>query len=226
MTDILLICEGETDVYVFEELTTHLASPLKLLSLSPQKDATRGTYPHHGFGDVINWCKDNVEKLQMFIDFHGSKALFIQLDTDVASQVYPNCTHSSARKCCEEHLNQIFGTQQAPDRCHYILPTQNTETWLLASLEPAETDNNGNAINNYELITDTEERLIARKYPSKRGVANKRKLKKNPAQYKKTYAPQLKENLDTARTRCAELDKLCHLLQTIAPQHLTNLDQT
>jgi hypothetical protein len=219
MTDILLVCEGETDIYVFEGLTTHLASPLKLLPLSPQKDATSGKYPPHGSGEVINWCKANAKKLQMFIDFHGSKALFIQLDTDAAPQVYRNCTHSSARKCCEERLNQIFGTQHAPDRCHYILPTQNTETWLLASLETTETDDNGNAINNYELITDTEERLIARGYPSKKGVVNKRKLDKKPAKkYKEKYTPQLKENLDTARTRCAELDKLCHLLQTIAPQ--------
>lgn len=210
MTDLLLVCEGETDVYIFEALITHLAIPLKLLPLAPQKDATSGTYPCHGFGGVINWCKANTERLQMLIDFRGSKALFIQLDTDITSQINPNCTHS-ARKCCEEHLNQIFNTQLAPNRCHYILPTQNTETWLLASLEPPETNGSG-VIYDYESLTDTEKRLIARRYPSKKG----RKLKKTPADKYKKYAERLVENLGTARTRCAELDKLCHLLQNIA----------
>jgi hypothetical protein len=138
------------------------------------------------------------------------------MDTDIAGQANPDCIGQghSARYCCQEKLNQQFGTSDEPPRCHYILPTQNTETWLLASHNFSALDGNLQAINDYELITDTEQRLIALGYPSKKGVNKNapRKLNKRPADKHKKYGKQLTNNLALARQRCTELHRLCDLL--------------
>jgi hypothetical protein len=215
----LLVCEGETDVYVFQALAEHFSSSetaLTIVSLAPQRDATSGTYPSHGFGEVINWCSANKDKIQMLLDFRGAGALFVQMDTDIAGQANPGCIGQghSARHCCQEKLNQQFGTPDEPPRCHYILPTQNTETWILASHQPPALDDNSMAISNYELITDTEQRLIALGYPSKKGVNKNapRRLNKKPADKYKKYGKPLTDNLTLARQRCTELHRLCNLL--------------
>jgi hypothetical protein len=213
----LLVCEGETDIYIFEALAQHL-SKAEIISLAPQRDATSGTYPSHSFGHVLNWCADNRSRIQMLLDFKGAHALFLQMDTDIARQANPDCMGQghSARHCCQDKLNQKLDTTQEPPRCHYILPTQNTETWILASHEDPVLDENSIAISNYELITNTEQRLIALNYKSKKGVNNNapKKLNKRPASKHKRYGKQLTGNLMLARQRCAELDRLCSLLES------------
>lgn len=217
---LLLVCEGETDIYIFQALSSHFSSPEKMLtviSLAPQLDATSGTYPSHGFSYVLKWCVANHRTIQMLIDFRGASTLFLQMDTDIARQVNSGCIDKgySARHCCQEKLNEKLGVSEEPNRCHYILPTQNTETWILASHEQPELDGNLAIINNYELIDDTEKRLIALGcYPSRKGKSNKagRKLDKKPATKYKEYGKQLTGNLALARQRCAELDRLCNFL--------------
>lgn len=216
---LLLVCEGPTDIYIFEALAAHFSNPkiqLTITSLAPQRDATSGTYPSHSFGHVLNWCTVNHSKIQMLIDFKGASALFLQMDTDIAKQANLDCINQGhpARHCCQERLNQQLRTIQEPPRCHYILPTQSTETWILASHEPPEQDMSSTAINNYELITNTEQRLIARGYPSKKGKnSNTKKLNKTPAKKYKEYGKKLADNLTLARKRCSELNRLCILLE-------------
>lgn len=220
--NFLLVCEGETDVYIFQALAAHLSNPdtqLEITSLAPQHDATSGTYESHGYGDVLNWCLAYRNKIQMLIDFKGAESMLIQMDTDIAQQANPDCMEQnhSARHCCQEKLNEKLGTSAEPVRCYYILPTQNTETWLLASHNNVSLlDANMNAINNYELITDTEQRLIYLGYKSKKGV-NKhapRKLNKRPAEQYKKHGKQLTSNLTLARQRCVELNRVCLLLES------------
>jgi len=215
----LLVCEGETDVYIFQALSAHFSS-IEVRPLAPRPDATSsGAYPSHGFGDVLKWCFDNQGKIQLSLDVVGARALFLQMDTDIATQVNLDCINKghSARHCCQEKLNEKLGVLVEPPRCHYILPTQNTETWILASHEPPERDENSIEISNYEFIHDTEQRLIDLGYPSRKGKSNKagRKLDKKPATKYKKYGKQLTDNLTLARQRCAELDRLCHLLEAI-----------
>lgn len=218
--NFLLVCEGETDLYIFEALAEHFSNSvfqLTFLSLAPQMDATSGTYQNHSFGHVLNWCYANRDKIQMLIDIQGASALFLQMDTDIAKQVYPECMDQphSARHCCQEKLNQKLGTLEEPPYCHYILPTQNTETWVLASHESPELDRNLIEISDYELITNTEQRLLDLGYPSTRGKNSKiRKLKKTPASKYKKYGKQITDNLAIARQRCAELNRLCILLES------------
>lgn len=220
---LLLVCEGETDVYVFEALVKHFSTTninLKVVSLAPQQCATSGTYPSFGFGNVLNWCAAYQAKLQMLIDFRGASALFVQMDTDIAQEV----NHAGfsqglgARYCCHERLNQQFRTTDEPQRCHYILPTQNTETWLLACHDNfSALDASCKAIVDYELITTTEKLLIGLGYPStKRKNRTERKLNKHPATKYIKYGGALVKNLELARPRCVELDKFCSLLEGYA----------
>lgn len=142
--------------------------------------------------------------------------MFVQLDTDIAKQANPDCVElgHSARYCCEEKLNHHLSITEEPPRCHYILPTQNTETWILASHLDTVFDENEMPIHNYETITNTEDRLIALGYPSKKGKNRKaRKMNKRPADKYKRYGKQLTDNLGIARQRCAELDRLCGLFE-------------
>ena len=185
------------------------------MPLAPQKDATSGTYGSFGFGCVLNWCATNRAKIQMLIDFRGASALFLQMDTDIAHQANPNCIQQdrSARDCCQEKLNQQLSTQQEPDRCHYILPTQNTETWLLACQDFSVLDASITAISDYERITDTEQLLATfDAFPSKKSGGGRRRLNKNPAKKYIVHGQKLTANLTIARTRCAELNRLCSIL--------------
>lgn len=224
----LLVCEGPTDLYIFQALSRNFSSielRLSFESLSPQQDATSGTYPRHGFGDVLNWCLANKQKIQMLIDFQGASALFIQMDTDIAKKANPQCVeqNNSPRQCCYEKLNERLATLDEPPRCHYVLPTQSTETWILAShTNTSLLDNGLLLISNYELISNTEQRLIDLGYPSKKGKnKNSRKLKKSPAEKYKEYGDRLIENLQIARLRCDELDRLCRILELHQPPNET-----
>lgn len=218
----LLVCEGETDFYIFQALSGHFSTDevrLTIKSLSPQLDATSGTYPQHGFGAVLNWCSANKSILQMLIDFEGARALLIQMDTDIAKQINHSCITQgrSARECCEERLNQEMGVMEEPPRCHYILPTQSTETWILASHADSQCDEQFNEVGDFELIQNIEQRLIALGYPSKKGknsLSSSRKLNKQPASRYIEYGKTLAANLTVARQRCAELERLCGLLES------------
>lgn len=217
----MLVCEGETDSYIFEALAEHFSKPeeqIKIDLLAPQWDATSGTCPGFGFGSVLNWCAANpVEKIQMLIDFGSARALFLQMDTDIAKQVNCGCIDRghSARHCCEERINQQLKIMEEPDCCHYILPTENTETWILASHELPQEDERRMPINNYEVITNTEQRLIDLGYASRKSKNGiKRKLSKSPATRYKNHGEQLVANLTLARQRCNELDRLCTLMES------------
>jgi hypothetical protein len=213
---IALVAEGETDIIVFQALAKHFSNEnitYKFIPLAPQKDATSNSFPSHGFGEVLNWCEANKNEIQMHLDFKGMSALFIQMDTDIANQINDDFKAGfSPRQCCENKLNEKFSLLKEPDRCHYILPTESTETWLLASnIEVTWLSNNLSKITNYELITNTEQRLIEIGYSSRK-VKSKRRLNKKPAKKYNKYAQQIIENLDIARQRCPELDRLCHLI--------------
>jgi len=216
--NILLVAEGETDVIIFQAIAKHLSNnEITFRAIAPQKDATSGTYKQHGFGEVTNWCQANKNNIQMLLDFNGASALFIQMDTDIANQVNQGCTNGGKmpRQCCEEALNNRFSSASEPNRCYYILPTENTETWLLASYNDFPIlDHNLNEVINYELIPNTEQLLIRIGYPSRKGVG-KRRMNKKPAKKYNKYAQGLVENLSLARQRCDELDRLCLLILSV-----------
>ena len=213
---ILLVAEGETDVIVLKAIADHLSNEQMTYSfrpLFPLRDATSNTYGSGGFGSVVNWCSNSREreKAQMLLDFSQASSLFIHLDTDIAKQINSTSFHAgrSARQCCEEALNTAFSTSSKPDYCYYILPTENTETWLLAGhAELNLLDSSLQKLNNYELTKDTEKMLIGLGYSGKK--KGKRKvINKSPAKRYIPYAKKLIENFPIARQRCPELNDLC-----------------
>lgn len=212
---LLLVCEGPTDYHILKAIAAHLGETNTVthtfIPVSPQIDATSGTTSEgHGFGQVLNWCRANRDRIPMLLAFRSANAVFIQMDTDIAKQINKSfgSANQSARQCCEAQLNACLDVTQEPTFCRYILPTQSTETWLLACYDKNTHPNVfPHSIQDYETITDTEQRLLNIGYSHKG-----RKLKKDRKKYEEEYAPLLLKNLPLARTRCKELDRLCHLL--------------
>lgn len=211
--NILLVAEGVTDIIVFEAIANLSDNEINFVVMAPQRDATSGTYKAHGFRQVMNWCNTNRNKIQTFIDFSKASALFVHMDTDIAKQINKTCIALGhrQRECCVEALNKSFSSNNEPKRCYYILPTQNIETWLLASYE-----HSGNCLSktkNYESITNPEQRLIDLNLPQP-SQNKQKKLDKAPKKYE-LYAQQLIKKLSLARSRCAELERLCTLIFNI-----------
>lgn len=210
----LLVAEGETDIVIFQAIADHLSTEQRgiiLTPLAPQKDATSTGYPPHGFGEVKNWCVANKNKIQMLIDFSGAAGLLIQMDTDIALQINRGCTQTP-RQCCADTLNAAFASLSEPERCHYILPTENTETWLLASYANySPIDTLLQEVNDFESIINSDQDLIALGHPSKKIKTGRRKLTKEPKKYK-AYGQQLVRELPLAKRRCQELHRLCEIL--------------
>jgi hypothetical protein len=228
INELLLVCEGPTDAHVFEALAEHYSNnevQIKITTLAPRYDATSGSYESFGFGSVLNWCKFNKNKVEKMLAFAGARALLVQMDTDIADNAMLQMdlkldehVNKNARERSEISITKAFGTK--PDNCYYVLPTQNTETWLLAANNTCSIldINNWSPLKNYEKITDTERWLIQLGYPSKKGksAASERKLNKHPAKRYKTFGKELVDNLSIAKTRCVELDSLCNILSSYA----------
>ena len=210
----LLVAEGETDIIIFQAIAGHLNSgqvPINIKVLAPQIDMTSNGYTSHGFGEVKNWCAANKNRIQMLMDFRGANGLLIQMDTDIALQINRGCT-KTPRQCCADKLNEAFATLNEPNRCYYILPTQNTETWLLASHDNyTALDSTLQEVTDFESLTDTDGRLGDLGYSGKKIRTGRKKLSKKPKKYP-VYGQRLINNLPLARLRCQELDRLCNIL--------------
>ena len=107
----LLVCEGPTDIIILKEIATRLSEQYgkkaEIIEMSPQLDATSGSYPSHGWVEVKNWCKrfstkskEEIENMPVwarkileksnwraFLAINNAKALIIQLDTDIVNQI-------------------------------------------------------------------------------------------------------------------------------------------
>lgn len=213
--NLLLVCEGPTDYplvkAIGDKLSTKKAS-YNFHMLEPQIDATSGNAVSFGWGQVCNWCSSNRNKVQMFLAFKGAKALFIHMDTDIATQIDPAYTSKglTARDCCENKLNNCMGSSSVPKDCYYILPTECTETWLLATHDHVSDPKDfPKKVTNYEGISGVLAILHALGYKGRKG-----KIKKEPKRYV-TYGLRISENLATCRARCAELDNLCKVIVSL-----------
>ncbi|MHB1494348.1 MAG: hypothetical protein ACYCUY_02710 [Acidithiobacillus sp.] len=200
--EILLICEGPTDAHVIREIALHFSNNVTLIA--PQIDATSGTYERHGYGRVLNWCKANkASQIQKLLSFKGKNAIFlIHLDTDIANSIYNGRnTGLNARQRCEHRLNNELGTTSPPTNTYYILPTQNIETWILASFNLSVVDNNRTRVTNYEVISKKD---VAQILADAGFVKN---VKKYPV-----YGKQIVSNLVKSSGLCKELAYLCTLM--------------
>ena len=200
--NILLVCEGPTDAHVIKEIASHHSNAVTLIA--PQLDATSGTYVSHGYGKVLNWCKANTtSKIQALLAFSGRDSIFIiHLDTDIANNIYRGSdTSLNARQRCEHRLNSELNAILQPINTYYILPTQNIETWILASMDLSVIDNNNAQVNDYETISKNNVNIIL----SNAGF--KKEVKKYPG-----YGKKIASRIQKCSALCGELQYLCTLM--------------
>ena len=213
---LLLVCEGASDIPIFEAIAEEYSDENRCFNIkvvAPEFDATSGRHETFGWTKVCNWCSANAARIQLLIDFFGSPAFFIQMDTDIAGEIDSNYTSAgiSARECCERKLNTELGVDSEPEKCFYILPSQKTETWLL-SIHDQNTDPHvfTSTPQNYESLSNVDDLLIQLGYQSNR----QNKLIKRPNIYA-SYAEQLVRHLTTARSRSSELNRLCTIIERL-----------
>lgn len=233
----LLVSEGPTDIaflkQLISKLTSDLGSVAEVVELSPQRDATSGEWPAHGWTGVKTWCnswkvktESDLEKIpEYFIELakrrnwkslvatSGADGLIIQMDTDIAEYIRGlGCDFSefsgSRREFCQSAIYFWLGESgQATDKPFLLLPSFAMETWLLATHSPASPvfDDLDKPFN-YEDIVDLEERLVLLGYSSK-SKKGKKKLAKRESEYI-GYADKVHTHFADVTLRCEEANHL------------------
>lgn len=233
----LLVCEGPTDIEILDAIAKGIANKnghtIEIVALSPQLDATSGTYPSHGWTAVRTWCKTNRAKTaadvaaldpllrpvalrknwKTLVAASGASGIIIQLDTDIAELIvdlpviFANAG-VSRRDYCNAAIASWLNVPKVEAGMFLILSTYSTETWLLACHDvndPVFSDIPGPF--NFEDIQDIEIRLMALGYKRKSG-----RLSKKPQLYKR-YAQDLINNLVKVRAECVEADNCCKFFE-------------
>lgn len=240
MKKYLLVSEGPTDHVVIKEIAKKISSEIgqviDIVELSPQRDATSGTYPAHGWNAIQSWCKKFSTKspesmahlpasTQQFLKrqnwrsllaFDSANGLLIQLDTDIAQDLkdLKIIQPGECRKThCKDAVLTWLNESSSVEGLYLALTAHALETWILATHSPSESVFNDLPKNfNYELIEDVEDRLINLGYESKLKRGRQR-LKKSPYTIYEAYAKRISANLTTVRTRCEAANELCKHLE-------------
>ncbi|WP_337238810.1 hypothetical protein [Vibrio cholerae] len=247
----LLVCEGPTDVAFLKRLSSQLGKDLgaevTIQELSPQRDATTGEWPAHGWNAVRTWCKswsvksdDDLANIpnhfvelakrrtwKALVNNTSADGLIIQMDTDIAEHItdlderFPN-TALNRREFCEQALlNWINETETSREKPFLLLPSYAIETWLLALYDPSESVFSDLKTGfNYEDIVNLEDRLISLGFSSKKkkGVV---RLAKKDNQYV-NYADRVFINFKTVKSRCSEAEKFeSFLIESIGKQRVS-----
>lgn len=237
----LLVCEGPTDTYIIKRLASKiyedLGKPVEIIALAPQIDATTGTWERHGWGGVRNWCKKfgvktpqdiaavhpNLRPLlarqswQALMAIRGAKGLIIQIDSDIAEQIKDipafNPAVKHRRDYCEEALHHWLNEKPSKTMVHFAITSFAIETWLLATLDPANIAFASlTAPYNLEDLSDWEARLIAAgfKAHNKDGAI---RLQKSPSERYEAYGEQIANSSLIVRQKCASAESLCSFLE-------------
>ncbi len=210
----LLVCEGPSDIAVFEAIAQ--AHGGKIIEHSPQLDATSSTYPPQGWGAVKNWClqlaanRSLGNPIDFLLAFKGADGIIIQIDTDIANQIKINGNFGLAgdKGWCKSAIDSWLGKRSGHTKIYYVLCAFSTETWILATYSNRAIGLAGAGLRDYETIPDPQSALIALGY-KKNGPTS---LFKNKDQYQKPlYAPRVIAHLRKAKARCAALNEYISL---------------
>ena len=235
----LLVCEGPTDFEILSAISKNIENKnghsIEIVPLSPQIDATSGSYPPHGWTAVRLWCKSNRVKSQgdvaslddklrevalrknwlALVAVSGADGLIIQLDTDIAEHIVdlaPPFLGSGVtrREFCDTAIAKWLGVKKIHPNMFLVLSSHSTETWLLAMHDPEDAVFADLTVPfNYEDIPDPEDRLLVLGYKKKSG-----RLHKKPSVYE-GYAHTLVGRLTQVRQRCVEAEVFCDFIESV-----------
>jgi len=231
----LLVSEGPTDIWVIKEIAKEISNTIsnniEIRELSPQRDATSGRYPDHGWKEVRNWCKlygNSTESTgDAIMDFAAKRknwraeialsradALIIQIDTDIVQFItdiipmYSGTTKVERKGFVRNAILKWLDEDNVPQELFLLLSTYSTETWVLATHQRIEEVFNDLPSDfDFEDIENVLERLFTLEYESYIDPnSGNQKLTKNKY---KNYAKKISENLEKVRSECEEAEKLC-----------------
>ncbi|WP_447902132.1 hypothetical protein [Pseudomonas serbica] len=237
----LLVSEGPTDHVVITEvankISTTLGISIEIIELSPQRDATSGTYPGHGWGGIKSWCTKYSQKEQAdvahlplmaqqyllrqnwraLLAFNNAEGIIIQLDTDIAHLLADSTPYvpGTCRKAhCNTNLLFWLNEPSASAQLYFAVTAYAIETWLLATFPPTNAVFSDLPQNfNYEEISDVEDRLITLGFAAaqKRGRS---RIRKSPYTIYEPYGKLIANHLPAVRERCSAAEDFCRHLET------------
>jgi hypothetical protein len=213
-----LVCEGQSDSIIFEELIQELwPEVVDVRRLHPEVDEYDRAVGASGWTGVQAWCRRHAGRLASVIDpgiGPPLDVLVVALDVDiaVAAGIADPPKHGSAydaARLCQTIRDwlQPAGASALPEELLIAIPAMATEAWVLAALYAAE--------RNPEILARPAERLVAKKQldwdpdPERR---KKRKVRKPPAIYRR-FAQQIAGKLPRVRKGCPEAERICRKLE-------------
>lgn len=222
---------------VANKISTSLGRQIDIIELSPQRDATSGTYPAHGWSAIKSWCTKFSQKnaadvahlpqmaqqyllrqnWRALLAFNNAEGIIIQLDTDIAhhlSDIAPYAPGTCRKTHCNSNVLFWLKEPAASAQLYLALTSYAIETWLLATIPPSNAVFNDLPQNfDYEEISNVEDRLIALGFASaqKRGRS---RIRKSPYTIYEPYGKLIANQLASVRQRCSAADDFCRHLES------------
>ncbi|MFO7561964.1 MAG: hypothetical protein R6X02_04930 [Enhygromyxa sp.] len=191
-----LVCEGQTDIPVFEALLNKLLpDDWVLIPLQPERDAL-GNYGSAGWTKVRDLCQSYGSYVTHLPN--GPDILIVQVDGDVAGQV----SAATLDELCA-HIRSWLGSGATHPGLVITIPAQATETWLLAGSRPASPA--------LESVRKPAEQLIRAGLIAHDKHGNPIK---DQQRYRELAAP-LADRLASLRPVLRELDRFCSKVEAL-----------
>lgn len=219
----LVVCEGSSDFALLEgviqQAGRNLGENFQAELIAPSPDAT-GSERRFGWSRVKDWCQGNHRRIGAVLTLRPADAFFIHMDTDIAGEIqqdgeyFSEDTGMDRRRWCECAMNQWIGV--ARSGVHWVLPTYQIETWLLATFDAhtAPPDFAPLLDRDYQEIPNVEEWLLKAGFKEDRKRPGR--VYKEETLYRKDYLQTLLNNVERVRRRCAEFDLLQQTLARYA----------
>lgn len=127
---VAFVCEGPTDVNVFEPLIAHVTGrTLQPVYLQPSLDRVDAP---GGDTRVEQWCKANGYALEWLLQFQAIDLLIVQLDADRCAKYRAADTTALCAT-----IKGWLGPGARQPALLIVLPSQATEAWLVAAHQPS-----------------------------------------------------------------------------------------
>lgn len=189
------VCEGPTDVEVFEPLIAHVTGrAIEAIYLQPTLDRVDAP---GGDTRVEAWCKRSGFGLEWMLKPRGIDLLIVQLDADRC----PKYGAADTTALCNTMKGWLGPGAQRPELL-IVLPSQATEAWLVAAHQPSTPALEG--------LRHPEDALANMGLLERRGANGK--PYKDPTRYGPLTAT-LTEKLDEVAPILPELRRFLHKLQ-------------